>query len=152
MALIECPECSKTVSDKAVSCPQCGFPIAADLSSPKLSETVECLTCKETFPFDDQVCPHCGLFNSQKYILLESLGYEEESKSTPVVVRNDDDFIRCPKCGAKNAYHVGQQGFGVGKLVAGLALVGPLTGLLAGKINSKKVIITCLKCSHEWRP
>ena len=30
MALIKCPECGNTVSDKAMSCPQCGCPIAAD--------------------------------------------------------------------------------------------------------------------------
>ena len=28
MALINCPECGKQVSDKAVSCPNCGCPIA----------------------------------------------------------------------------------------------------------------------------
>lgn len=27
MALIKCPECEKKISDKAASCPQCGFPI-----------------------------------------------------------------------------------------------------------------------------
>lgn len=27
MALIKCPECNKDVSDKAVSCPHCGYPI-----------------------------------------------------------------------------------------------------------------------------
>jgi len=31
MALIKCPECSKEVSDKAVSCPNCGFPIASSI-------------------------------------------------------------------------------------------------------------------------
>ena len=27
MALISCPECNSSVSDKATGCPQCGFPI-----------------------------------------------------------------------------------------------------------------------------
>lgn len=27
MALMECPECGRQVSDKAISCPGCGFPI-----------------------------------------------------------------------------------------------------------------------------
>ena len=27
MALIECPECGKMISDKAKSCPNCGYPI-----------------------------------------------------------------------------------------------------------------------------
>ncbi|MFI5458653.1 MAG: zinc-ribbon domain-containing protein [Isosphaerales bacterium] len=29
MALINCPECKREVSDNALSCPQCGYPIAA---------------------------------------------------------------------------------------------------------------------------
>ena len=29
MALIECPECGKMISDKASDCPNCGFPISA---------------------------------------------------------------------------------------------------------------------------
>ncbi len=29
MALINCPECSKQISDKAVSCPNCGYPLNA---------------------------------------------------------------------------------------------------------------------------
>ena len=28
MALINCPECSKSISDQSASCPNCGFPIA----------------------------------------------------------------------------------------------------------------------------
>ncbi|KTG17751.1 MULTISPECIES: zinc ribbon domain-containing protein [unclassified Guyparkeria] len=29
MAMMECPECGKEVSDKAAACPNCGAPIAA---------------------------------------------------------------------------------------------------------------------------
>jgi hypothetical protein len=32
MALFSCPECGKSVSDKARACPNCGFPIKADES------------------------------------------------------------------------------------------------------------------------
>lgn len=146
MALISCPECSKEISDKAAACPQCGYPIANN-TEPKLPETVECLDCHKNVPFDDQVCPHCGLFNSQKYAILEALKPPE-----PEPVKQEDTAIRCPKCGARNAYHSDKQGFGVGKFVAGALLIGPLTGLLAGKVNNSKVVITCLKCSHKWKP
>lgn len=27
MPLIECPECGKKISDKAINCPNCGYPI-----------------------------------------------------------------------------------------------------------------------------
>jgi uncharacterized OB-fold protein len=30
MALVKCPECSSEVSDKAESCPKCGFPLAKE--------------------------------------------------------------------------------------------------------------------------
>ena len=30
MALIKCPECSKDVSDKAQSCPNCGYELKQD--------------------------------------------------------------------------------------------------------------------------
>jgi len=30
MALINCPECGKELSDKAISCPKCAFPIRAE--------------------------------------------------------------------------------------------------------------------------
>lgn len=29
MALINCPECNKQISDRAVTCPSCGCPVAA---------------------------------------------------------------------------------------------------------------------------
>lgn len=45
MALISCPECNHTVSDKAIRCPNCGFPLqevlhqkAGDDSNPKTKE------------------------------------------------------------------------------------------------------------------
>ena len=31
MALIPCPECDKQVSDRARSCPHCGFPVAEEI-------------------------------------------------------------------------------------------------------------------------
>lgn len=35
MALIDCPECRKTVSDSAASCPNCGFPIDTSVQCPR---------------------------------------------------------------------------------------------------------------------
>ena len=38
MALINCPECEKQVSDKAVSCPNCGYPISQMVNSNSFKE------------------------------------------------------------------------------------------------------------------
>ena len=56
--LIDCPECSKRVSDRAASCPDCGFPIAEELAATraaaelaaerttrKLVGETDCLAC-----------------------------------------------------------------------------------------------------------
>lgn len=32
MALIDCPECAKQVSDRAEACPKCGFPVRKELA------------------------------------------------------------------------------------------------------------------------
>ena len=34
MALINCPECSREVSDKAVNCPNCAYPLGLGVSTP----------------------------------------------------------------------------------------------------------------------
>lgn len=38
MAMIYCPECGKQVSDQAVACPNCGYPIAARFAQPLHTE------------------------------------------------------------------------------------------------------------------
>lgn len=39
MALIRCPECKRRISDKAISCPLCGFPLAENTEIPKQNKT-----------------------------------------------------------------------------------------------------------------
>ena len=58
--------------------------------------------------------------------------------------------IRCPKC-QSTQLTAGNQGFGLGKAVAGTVLLGPL-GALGGFWGSRTVKITCLACGHKWEP
>ena len=51
MALINCPECGKEISDKATVCPNCGTPFG---------EKKFCKFCGETIDNDCVVCPRCG--------------------------------------------------------------------------------------------
>lgn len=56
MSLINCPECNKEISDKAYSCPNCGYPIAAsqkqeflkEIESTKREATAEVLCNEQT--------------------------------------------------------------------------------------------------------
>lgn len=50
MALINCPECGKEVSDKATTCPNCGTPLKKKY----------CQHCGERIDSECVVCPKCG--------------------------------------------------------------------------------------------
>ncbi|MCM1236767.1 MAG: TM2 domain-containing protein [Ruminococcus flavefaciens] len=51
MALIKCPECGREISDRARSCPSCGYAISA---------TKFCKHCGSKIPEDSVVCVKCG--------------------------------------------------------------------------------------------
>lgn len=53
MAMINCPECGKEISDQAASCPHCGTPI-------KKGDKKFCQHCGESIDKDCVVCPKCG--------------------------------------------------------------------------------------------
>jgi len=66
---------------------------------------------------------------------------------SPIQIQNEQETnvnneLRCAKCGS-TSLSANKQGFGVGKAY--------FFGLLAGAINSNKVIVTCLKCGHKWK-
>lgn len=51
MALINCKECGKPVSDSATVCPHCGAPVIRDVFCPK---------CGTKVPENVKFCPNCG--------------------------------------------------------------------------------------------
>ena len=71
MALIKCNECGKEISDRAVACPNCGFPLAklspqeikslTNLSSQEIKKPVlvKCWNCSNQFSSIENRCPSC---------------------------------------------------------------------------------------------
>jgi hypothetical protein len=62
-ALIPCPDCGRAVSTRAVSCPQCGYPVAAfgSVPAPRLPATPTCPGClTEIRRSDAAFCEGCG--------------------------------------------------------------------------------------------
>lgn len=51
MAIIKCPECGHSVSDKAPTCPTCGVEI--------VGKTITCVNCGTTYFKDQALCPNC---------------------------------------------------------------------------------------------
>jgi len=56
MALIKCDECGRDISDKAVSCPGCGCPVAVKTSV----DTIKCEECGKEIDLTASHCPECG--------------------------------------------------------------------------------------------
>lgn len=56
MALIKCPECGKEVSDKAIACIHCGYPL--DVANSDSVEHINAESCVENI--DSPICPSCG--------------------------------------------------------------------------------------------
>lgn len=61
MALFSCPECSREVSDQAMSCPHCGYPF-----DPK-NKPVGYPDFSTSYPKSEDASSGCGLFNPQEY-------------------------------------------------------------------------------------
>lgn len=57
MALIYCPQCGKSVSDKAVSCPHCGF--MAFEQKTNTHNVIKCDDCGTEYE-ELSSCPVCG--------------------------------------------------------------------------------------------
>lgn len=65
MALINCPECGKQISDKAPACPNCGYPMELCSKEPEKEPSQKttsnrCPNCGKDVPFYQAKCPECG--------------------------------------------------------------------------------------------
>ncbi|MGC9260811.1 MAG: hypothetical protein ACP5I8_12170 [Phycisphaerae bacterium] len=101
---------------------------------------------------DHVVCAECNALLMALPVKrqTEIVKLKTESKNTQTGQGYLTDVPQCPYCGS---IHVssGAKGFGGGKALTGLVLLGPL-GLLAGALGSGKTKITCLQCGKTFAP
>lgn len=67
----------------------------------------------------------------------------------PRLITPDNKILICPRCGS-DQLEESRKGFDEGLGTLGLLIFGPL-GLMAGEIDSDKIIITCLDCGHQFK-
>lgn len=83
MALLNCPECAKKISDKALSCPDCGYPVS-------LSKTEDEHTngewSKKILADSSGDTANIGQENNKKRLADSSRNFIEESRSKLVVL------------------------------------------------------------------
>lgn len=57
MAMIQCPECGKEISDKAKKCIHCG---KVFVEEKPVNEEIRCSECGAVLAEIDEICPNCG--------------------------------------------------------------------------------------------
>lgn len=113
MALIKCTECGQMVSDKAVSCPNCGAPI---------ERKVKCEDCGCEMPADAAACPNCGCPNSQRETAAKADTQQAASKSQPATDVPEDANKRIQRFLVTNRKYLPQYQFeSIRRMLAGLS-------------------------------
>ena len=157
MALINCPECNKEISDKAEICPHCGYklpkqePMFQGVYCPKclkaswtkdgIGET--CIFCntkmkKSIYATYDEVHQFCENHPELKQSPeFSQEAYNKRVNYVPVDYMNVNS-PKCPTCGSSNV-----QNIGTSERVASVAMFG----LFSKKINKS---FKCKNCGYTW--
>jgi len=104
MALIPCKECGKEISDKAVTCPNCGMPpqlnsnqyIEDSFSREYLVATplISCRVCKTEVLQKAFICPNCGIRNPDTHANLKATIFLSLIIFTFLLIVNYDIWFR----------------------------------------------------------
>lgn len=150
MALISCPECGNSISDKSDKCIHCGFPLAnnrcvidgiefdlSDIKDKVLNSNIENEDVR------DQIALELGLKirKISKYGALKIIEIIRETGEVPKTFdasymrRDANPQIQCPKC-RSTQITTGSRGFSI----------------VSGFIGSGKTVNRCARCGHKWTP
>lgn len=147
----------------AISCVVCQKPLGI-MDKTKLKDGVVCKACYQRSGLKSagwpsaaievwEVCVLCEMTEDKKREYIKKkrseLSKNMETIRAQVNAPAQTPVSKCPKCGS-TSISADKKGFGIGKAVVGAAVAGPV-GLVAGNIGSKKVLITCLNCGHQWQ-
>ena len=154
MALINCPECNREISDKAKSCPHCGFPINVNntykiiINGYRDTDTAALAGLNQVFDLNLSYDQSVDIFNNCPYTITECESQEEANLyanklmkwgiNVEIVNPNgqseyiNNDIIYCPKCGSTNIQIVPRKW-------------SLFTGLLTNKVDR-----VCIKCKYKF--
>lgn len=150
LALINCPECGKEISDKSETCIHCGYPLS-EKNMCYINGTKYDLSFVFEYKWEERAIPMKMLIDLTD-CTLDSVGEainkmfktgeiprtlileKKKPKSTSQTSRHKDD-PKCPKCGS-TSITAGQRGY----------------SLLTGFIGSGKTVNRCANCGYKWKP
>lgn len=173
MALIKCPECSKEISNKAISCPHCGFPINDNFNyCDKKTYDVILISINghdnllRTIRYLKEI-RGLGLANAKKLTenlpqtIFENISWESANKvksslsgfgclteikhSSISVETNNDDVI--------SNYYDGKDEVRCPRCSSTAVTIGQRGfSLFSGFLGSNKTVNRCGKCGYSWQP
>ncbi len=101
-----------------------------------------CANCNSQIQDDAKFCAKCG----------DRISVSVNNEKSRIIVPDQSSVINsnlsCPKCGSQNI-HIGRKGYGGGRALLGVALLGP-AGLLFGQFNANKIKKICLNCNKKF--
>lgn len=161
MSLIQCPECGKEISNKATSCPHCGYPILNSnivnsynviLNACGVNRAQVRRILMETLNI--KMIDTQNIINNTPCIIAKNISQENaikfknifEGVGASIKINTEQtnyelfeqikiNEIRCPNCGS-NQITTGQRGF----------------SFVTGFIGANKTVNRCAKCGYNWQP
>ena len=136
MALIDCPECGRKISDKSEICIGCGFPILdylkKELENKKIEELENekffCKSCYRQNKIGSDYCEECGFrltpYYKKEEMVLNSpkekkLDFEKDKVFNGIykyTLLGKKQEVYCPRCGSENCSHYKEQKIIPGKI------------------------------------
>lgn len=136
--LINCSECGREISDKAISCPHCGNPISSQHKKSNSLSHMPCPNCGTNWhTFDDNnndICKICNHIFTEKEI--SDFKIQQNAKQRTIQFSKP----KCPMCGSTNISKIST-------LSRASSIVG--FGILSKKIG-KQWKCNNPKCKHMW--
>lgn len=130
MALIKCPECGKSISDHAVSCPHCGYVMKKDETAESVQEE------RNTMPAENAPVDNC------KSTSIRVKSYLKKSIFLWLLLAVEFIALVTTTADIIMVYSI----LGFNAVLAGILLIVIAHGILRGKNRSLKNIVALLLC------
>lgn len=165
-SVIKCPQCGRINKSNSKFCGYCGQAFnTIQVSKPKNYISKQTAEPKHSAALQDDDISHAKVQMEMKRVELEMKRAELAMKREEMEIRRQSlresmlqtegmrghlqSLARCPNCGS-TSISVNKKGYSFMKGAVGAALFGPW-GLLAGGLGANKIMLTCMKCGHQFK-